>query len=204
MPTEDSFRDVMSRLRAGDDKAAEAVFQRFSVRLIALARSRLNPRIRSKEDAEDVAQSALKSFFIRYPESGWDLKSWESLWALLTTMTLRKVARRQEFYSAGKRDLAREEHVAPGPHDSDAFGGGLGREPTPAEAAMLAETLRDFFTRLGTRDRRVMELALQACSNTEIGAQVGCTQRTVQRVMERLMKRLQRLHESEEGTADNQ
>src|SRR5262249_48959853 len=52
-----SFAELMTRLHQGDQEAARRIFQTFSQRLIALARSRLNGRIRVKTDPEDVMVS---------------------------------------------------------------------------------------------------------------------------------------------------
>src|SRR5690242_9456367 len=59
--SEPSFADLMARLRAGDDAAAAALFQRFATRLIALARGRLDGLVRRKVDPEDVVQSVFRS-----------------------------------------------------------------------------------------------------------------------------------------------
>ena len=39
---------------------------------------------------EDVMASVFKSFFRRHAEAPFDLSSWDSLWSLLTLITLRK------------------------------------------------------------------------------------------------------------------
>jgi RNA polymerase sigma-70 factor (ECF subfamily) len=54
MSRDDTFADLMSRLRVGDQDAAARVFSRFVRRLIALAYRQLNPRIGCREDPEDV------------------------------------------------------------------------------------------------------------------------------------------------------
>ena len=60
MPPTESFDDVMGRLRAGEQSAAATeIFHRFARRLIGLARTRLDDRVRGKVDAEDVLQSVL-------------------------------------------------------------------------------------------------------------------------------------------------
>ena len=71
-------------LRRGEAHAAEQVFLRFAQRLIALARSRIDAAVRSKEDPEDVVQSVFRSFFTRQRGGQFLLADWESLWASLT------------------------------------------------------------------------------------------------------------------------
>src|ERR1700722_4305434 len=65
MAADDSFGLLMGGLQGGDAEAAGALFHRFAQRLIALARQRLEPRLRSKVDPEDILQSVFKSFFRR-------------------------------------------------------------------------------------------------------------------------------------------
>jgi RNA polymerase sigma-70 factor (ECF subfamily) len=84
MPTDDSFADLMGRLRSGDEDAATQVVRRFTHRLIALARSQLDGRVRQKIDPEDVLQSVYQSFFARHAQGqlsfgGWD-PAWRAAW----------------------------------------------------------------------------------------------------------------------------
>src|SRR5437868_6326839 len=57
----------VANLRASDprvrDEAARRIWERFAPRLCALARSRLNSRIRVREDENDIVQSLFRSFF---------------------------------------------------------------------------------------------------------------------------------------------
>src|SRR5947208_1520974 len=69
---------------------------------------------------------------------------------------------------------------------------GIAREPTPAEAAMLAETVEHLMRNLDERDRRILEMSLRQEPVPQISAEVGCTERTVRRVLERVRKRLER------------
>src|SRR4051812_14113370 len=104
MPDEESFADLMARLRAGDQDAAARVYQHFARRLIGLARSRLDGLMRRKEDPEDVVQSVFRSFFARQAGGQFDLDDWNSLWSLLTVITLRKCGHRVEYFRAARRD----------------------------------------------------------------------------------------------------
>jgi hypothetical protein len=52
MSPPESFDDMIGRLRAGDQDAAEEAFRRFATRVFALPRSRLDTRVRRKVDPE--------------------------------------------------------------------------------------------------------------------------------------------------------
>ena len=197
MSHDPSFSDLMDRLRRGDSAAAERVFARFAGRLIGLARRRLGARLRGKEDAEDVMQSVLKSFFVRQAGGEFELGDWDGLWALLTVITLRKCGYRTRRFLAARRDVRRE--AAPSSPDEAGGWEAVSREPTPEEAAVLAETVEDLFRGLDEDNRRIVELSLQGHRPAEVSAAVGLTERTVYRVLERVRDRLERL--ADEGAA---
>src|SRR5438105_1988757 len=78
--------------KPAEGDVARAVFERFTRRLIGLARSQLDVRLQYKVDPEDVVQSAYKSFFLRYGEGALATEGWDGLWGMLTVITLRKCA----------------------------------------------------------------------------------------------------------------
>ena len=188
-----SFDDLMTRLRAGDDAAAAEVFRRFTHRLIGLARSRLDHLIRGKVDPEDILQSVYRTFFSRHARHAFELGSWDSLWGMLTVITVRKCDYRRKFFRAARRDVGRE--VAPPPANGAAADAwqALARDPTPSEAARLTETVELLMRELNGRERDMLALSLQGCAVPEISAAVGRTERTVQRVLKRVRERLEQL-----------
>lgn len=185
----DSCTGMMVRLRAGEDEAAREVFRRFAGQLVGLARKRIDRGFAHRLDAEDVVQSAFKSFFIRHRQGKVEVGNWDSLWGLLTLITLRKCADRVEYLRAARRDLRREVS-APGGGPWDLA---LDREPTPQEAAILAETVESLFRSADVDERPVLELSLQGCTAGEISLQLGRALRTVHRLRERIRKRLERM-----------
>jgi RNA polymerase sigma-70 factor (ECF subfamily) len=191
------FADVMQRLRAGDQDAATQVFQRFADRLIALARGRLNPVIRAKLDPEDVLQSVFRSFFTRHAEGQFDLANWDSLWSMLVVLTVRKCGRRVGYFHAARRDVLRERAPEPAVQESNMAWEQMAAEPTPAEAAILTETVEQLMRRLDERERQVLALRLQGYTIPEISAQLGRAERTVERVLERVRRWLQQMQDSE-------
>jgi RNA polymerase sigma-70 factor (ECF subfamily) len=194
MSSESSFDEVMARLRAGDQDAARQIFQRFAGRLIALAHERLDCLVRRKVDPEDVVQSALKSFFLRYAAGQFDVGDWNSLWGLLVVITLRKCGREIKHFHGPQHDVRREAAAQAGSEATDAWEA-LADEPTPAEAAMLAETIEQVVGELGPRERRVFELRLQGCTVPEISAEVSRTEYTVEGVLRKIRKRLRHLQD---------
>jgi RNA polymerase sigma-70 factor (ECF subfamily) len=177
--------------RAGTDEAGRAVFEHFTRRLIGLARSQLDVRLQHKIDPEDVVQSAYKSFLLRYGEGALAAEGWDGLWGLLTVITLRKCADRVRYHRAELRDVAREAAApAEGP---EPWRDAAGREPTPEQAAVLAETVERLLAGLDADERRVVELSLQGYSTQEISAHLGRAARSVRRLRERVRKQLERL-----------
>src|SRR5215472_5307043 len=125
-----SFAEFLARLHSQGDAAAQELFERFAHQLIALAHRHIGAKLRHKVDHEDVVQSAYKSFFFRYGAGKLDVVNWNSLWGLLTLITVRKCAERVAYYRAECRDAAREVTAPPG-EDTAPWLEAFGREPTP-------------------------------------------------------------------------
>jgi RNA polymerase sigma factor (sigma-70 family) len=193
MSAGDSFTDVMARLRAGDQAAAREIFQRFVDKLIRLARGQFDAVLRRKVDPEDVVQSAYNSFFLRYGEGKLEIHDWGNLWSLLTMITLRKCFDRVQYHRAQRRDVEREAKAQPGSPGTEPWWEAVAREPTPEEAAVLAETVQHLLRDLGADERPVLELSLQGYTASEISARLGIPERSVRRLRERIRKRLQRM-----------
>jgi RNA polymerase sigma-70 factor (ECF subfamily) len=189
MSDESAFEPLMARLRQGDEEAARLIFQRFANRLIGLARHRLDERIRQKVGPEDVMQSVLKSFFLRQAAGQYELASWDSLWSLLTVITLRKCGHQVERFQAACRDVRREANLTTG-DSAAATWQAIAREPTPTEATLLAETMEQLFAGLSPDDRCIVELTLQGHTRSEVSALAGVAERTVYRCLERVKARL--------------
>lgn len=198
MSTTDSFDDLIAQLHAGDENAAAQIFHRFADRLIALARSQFQDGLQRKLDPEDVLQSVFRSFFRRQREGQFELESWDGLWGVLAVMTLRKCGHLHEYFRAERRDVRRER--ASTGETLQFLGRICAREPTPEEAASLADLLECALRDLDERERRIVTLHLQGYTHAEISEEVARAERTVRRTIGRARKRLKRL---EEGASDS-
>jgi RNA polymerase sigma-70 factor (ECF subfamily) len=184
--TDDSFSRVLEGLRCGEESAATKVFERFAQRLIALARQRLDRRVRQRIDAEDVLQSVFRSFFQRHAAGQFELQGWDSLWSLLVVLTVRKCGRKRRQEHAARRDVARD-----APADDVDSWQAIDREPTPEEAAQLSELVEHLMRGASHREQRILMLRLQGHSISEISEQIARTERTVLRVLQQFRKRLE-------------
>jgi RNA polymerase sigma-70 factor (ECF subfamily) len=189
----DSFGKFLARLHARDSAADRMIFERFAGQLVVLARRRIDEVLRHKVDPEDVVQSTYKSFFLRYGDGELAVVNWNSLWGLLTRITLRKCAERVAYHRAECRDAAREATARPGAEDGVTWPEALARDPTPLEAAELSETLQRLLGGLDEDERPIVELSLQGFSTREISEQLDRPERTVRRVRERVRARLERM-----------
>jgi RNA polymerase sigma-70 factor (ECF subfamily) len=187
----DSFAQFLARLHSQNDAAAQELFVRFARRLIALAHRHIQGGLRYKVDPEDVVQSAYKSFFFRYNAANLDVANWNSLWGLLTLITVRKCAERAAYHRAECRDAAREASHARGGEGT--WLEPLGREPTPDEAAVLSETVEQLLAGLDDEERPILELSLQGFTTREISEQLGRAERTVRLHREGIRHRLERM-----------
>jgi RNA polymerase sigma-70 factor (ECF subfamily) len=186
-----SFAEFLARLHNQDDSAAKELFVRFAHQLIALALRHIDAGLRHKVDPEDVVQSAYKSFFVRYGAGNLDVVNWNSLWGLLTLITVRKCAERAAYHRAERRDAARE--VSPRGDEAVPWLEPLGREPTPLEAAVLSETIEQLLASLDEEERPVLELSLQGYTTREISERLGRAERTVRLLREGVRHRLERM-----------
>lgn len=187
-----SFAEFLAKLHSGDDAAAQELFERFAHQLIALALRHIDAGLRHKVDPEDVVQSAYKSFFSRYGDGNLEVVNWNSLWGLLTLITVRKCAERAAYHRAERRDAAREV-AAPRGEDAAPWPEHFGREPTPLEAAVLSETVEQLFAGLDEEERPILKLSLQGYTTREISERVGRAERTVRLLREGIRHRLEEM-----------
>ncbi len=67
------------------------------------------------------------------------------------------------------------------------------RAPTPAEAAILTETIGRLFQLMAPDDRPIVEQILLGCTAEEIAERLDCSERTVRRARQRAKHQLQHL-----------
>lgn len=93
--------------------------------------------------------------------------------------------------------------VSTGPaSEADSAWGGVAREPTPEEAAVLAETVEQILQGLNEKERQNFQLCLEGHSAPEISAQVSPSEHTVHWIVKRIRKRLRQVRDEIDEPVD--
>jgi RNA polymerase sigma-70 factor (ECF subfamily) len=199
-----SFQVILAALRHGDYDAWREVLERYSERLVSLARSRLfDARLRQKVDPEDVAQSVWRTFFRRARAGEFTLASWDALWGLLVKFTVFRVCKWDQHYNAAKRSLDLEVPLVPaegrGPADRPSAAAAVADPlPTPLEVLQLVETVQEKLAALPEAKRRIIEGGLLGQDDAAIASQVGRTEARVRQVRDDFVQELLGVMEVEE------
>jgi RNA polymerase sigma-70 factor (subfamily 1) len=98
--------DLVRRAQSGDVDALNDLFARYHSQMVEIARRRIGPKLRRKEDPDDLAQTTFR-------EATRDFKNYEyrgegSLVRWLVHILQNKIRDKAEFYSAGKRNTSLE------------------------------------------------------------------------------------------------
>lgn len=182
MSSDGSITRWISQLQAGDHVAAQKLWDRYFERLVKQARKKLQAAPRRAADEEDVALSALGSFFRnaergRFPQ----LADRNNLWSLLVVITARKAMhlvrdeQRQKRGGAARAEAQR--------HDRDPTLDDLvGSEPSPEFAAEVAEECQRLLQKLADADLEPVAVwKMEGYTTEEIARKVGCVPRTIER-----------------------
>src|SRR5436309_2802351 len=104
MPSEGSVTLWIRQLQGGDLAALQKLWEGYFVRMVGLARKKLQGAPRQAADEEDAALSAFHSFHRgveqgRFPR----LLDRDDLWQVLVMLTVRKASNQARFARAEKR-----------------------------------------------------------------------------------------------------
>jgi RNA polymerase sigma-70 factor (ECF subfamily) len=168
MPDDVSFRDLIQRIRAGDGGAAAELVQGYEPTIRMMVRRRLtDPALRRLFDSMDICQSVLASFFVRATSGQFELEEPQQLLRLLAVMARNKVASQAQKQAAARRDLRR---LKPGGLEAAEV---ADPAPSPIEAIVGADLLREVRRRLSPEERRLAEERSLGRTWTEIAADGG-------------------------------
>jgi RNA polymerase sigma-70 factor, ECF subfamily len=180
------------------EEAARQLWHRFSGRLAAEVRRRLDARILRRAGLDDVLQGLFASFFAAPPGPNGPPRDRSDLWRLLVHFTMCKVANTIDHYRAGRRDFRREVPLGATVPDVDAPGARPfepedGRALDPADEVVARLEFTRLFKLLPDDLQEVLAMRLDGYTNAEIGAEIGRVEGTVELKM-RTIRGLLRRH----------
>ncbi len=197
---DDSYDDSVTRLfgelKAGDQEAANRLWDVYFAALVREARQRLGSLPRRMEDEEDVAVSVFRRLCQGAGAGQFaEHRDRSDLWRLLVCITRTKVTDQVRRATRQKRGggQVRGDSVWVGA-DGDISSYGLaqvaGKEPTPSMLVSLGEQHSRLLGLL--RDDSLREIALlrmEGHSNEQIAEKVGMSLRSVERKLDLIRKR---------------
>ena len=102
---------LVERAQKGEAEALNELFTRYHALMVEVARRRLGPRLRHKEDPDDLAQTTFREAVRDFPRYQYRGKG--SLVRWLVQILQNKIRDKAEFYAAGKRDSSLETSLSP-------------------------------------------------------------------------------------------
>jgi len=183
--------------RAGDPVALNELFSRHHGLMVDLARRKLGPRLRQKEDADDLAQTTFREAtrdFGRYQYRGEG-----SFLRWLVRILQNKIRDKAEYYGASKRDASRERSVEEG---RSASGEPVRYEPSSDDLSVTRQVqreeefavLREALEELSPDHRRAITLVFfQGLTLREAGSRMDRSEDAVRMLLRRAEARLREL-----------
>ncbi len=165
----------MHALRAGDEAAAFELWKRYFAQLMQIARTRMAALPRGSYDEEDAALSTFRVLCEKLQEGRYpDLADRDELWKLMLKMLVRKVSRRAEYETAGKRTASQ----------FFADEGQLTAAEDQTVTTLVADECEYLFRALDDPNLEQLVLwKLEGFTNDEIARKMNRTRRTVQRML---------------------
>lgn len=184
---EPSDGSLLRGIRAGDEQAAERLFDKYLARVDALARREFGREVWARVDTEDLTQSIFRTLFRRLKDGQYDVPPGETIWRLLTTVTLNKIRAVGAYHRAAKRDVRRTEG---GARELIEQSKGVDDE---AAARILRMTIAEIVEDLPPVHRQIIELRLENYDVLAISRKINRSKRTVERVLQGFRERLRQV-----------
>jgi DNA-directed RNA polymerase specialized sigma24 family protein len=185
--TDGSVTHWIGQVKEGGESVAEReLWDHYFSRLAALARQKLRGLPPHLCDDEDLALSALNSFFIRAKQDGFPhLHDRTDLWQLLAKITVRKTFHRHQNAHAQKRGGGQVQANSDFVEDLHKI---AASEPTPDMLVIFNEEYQKLMGVLDEELQHVARFKLEGYTNAEIAIAIGRVERTVERKLDHIRK----------------
>jgi len=194
----DPFDDLLRRVRAGDPRADQELWDLYYPAIHREVRARLYHKgVRRVLDSADVCQSVFGSFYQGARAGQFELGSPRDLFNLLFGMARNKVLQCVARQCAGRRNPERLDHD---PVEEVKL---LAHSPSPSEQVAVRDLAEHFLALLPESDRRLAVLYAAGYSWEEIASQFGGRADTLRIRLMRALNKI-RPQETEAGPEGGQ
>jgi len=173
--------------KGGEQDAASEFHRRYVEKLLSLIQRNIARRFASRLDADDVAQSVLRTFFGAVADGRQLISPSDDVWKLLQTIALKKIRNQVKLHDAQKRSAGR---TVSDPDMLDLLG-----EPTEQEAVDLADLVEHSIRSLDPNIARTMEMLLAGNTVDEIADSLKVSTRSVRRYREQIAEQMQTIRD---------
>lgn len=182
-------KEWLQKLLDGEGEVVRDFWQQYGDRLSKLAGRQLNAKLQRRVEADDVVQSACRTFFRRAEAGQFELEESESLWRLLCAIVVNKARMKVRFHLQDKRGVHHEEDQSHAP-DEKPREFAVADSPAPDEVAEFNDQFEFLMSALDEEEKQIIQYKLEDLTNDEIAEKMDCSERTVRRIFSRIRSRL--------------
>jgi RNA polymerase sigma-70 factor (ECF subfamily) len=194
-----SSQELVQRATAGDRTAVEELLSRLWPGVQAYIRKNAQRAVLSRESSSDLVQSVCREALEGLDQGSFEYQGEKQFKQWLYQAAVLKLQNRARYYSAGKRNAAREEALDTDRSSLHAF---LRTLCTPSQNAVAREELESLhaaFARLPERQRKIIVLArVESRSHREIAELFDITEENSRIQLSRALSRLASLARQQE------
>ena len=169
-----SDAELLTRYRSGDQDAAGLLHERYAARVTKLAQQWMSEDLKTRLDADDVAQSVFRTFFRRVSGGQYNAPEQEELWRLLLTIALNKMRNSASRHRAAKRGVGRTTSLEP-----DAVS-----DIDPQSEVVIKMLVEEVLLQLGPEQRDLVRMRIMGCTVDEIAEASQRSKRSVERTLQ--------------------
>lgn len=182
MTDDEAFRDLIRRVRAGEQDAAAELVRQYEPEIRRAVRLRIDDKLGRVLDSMDVCQSVMGNFFVRAAAGQFDIEHPAQLFKLLVTMARNKIldhARKpaNRPVSLGEEEWSRQ--VA-------------ANTPTALALASERELLEEIRRRLTDEERGIADLRAKGRDWATVAQQLGGSAEALRKKLARAVDRVGR------------
>ena len=169
--------DALDDQKDGEEqRAAEVIWEKFFHKLVGVAQQKMSSMPKAVRDEEDIALSAMHSFFVGKEAGNFKLNSRDDLWRLLVTITIRKATAERRRQYAAKRGAGFRAVSLEADNTADPLDQIIDQHKMPELANDVRKACDELLDSLDDEALRcTAQMKMEGCSLEEISDVLSCT-----------------------------